>query len=145
MAKKKAKKKAPARKKRPAKAKKPARRAAAAKAKKTPPKKAASSKVRSAAAPKEPPLPWRQPLAGERYVGTVDDYYSHIGVMTLTLKAALSVGDQIHVRGHTTDIQQGVSSMQVNHAAVDKAGSGAGVGIKVEGKCRRGDYVYKVG
>jgi acyl-CoA hydrolase len=74
----------------------------------------------------------------------VEDYYSHIGVITVTLKQPLKVGDRIHVRGHTTDISQGVASMQIDHAPVTEAGKGAALGIKIGGKCRRGDYIYKV-
>src|SRR5262245_12236077 len=100
-------------KKKPAKkTKKPAKRKAAPKAKKAAPKKAAPKKAvkrapakkkakAAAARPGPAPLPWRVPLEGERRIGVVDDYFSHVGVIAFTLEAPLAVGERIHVRGHT--------------------------------------------
>jgi hypothetical protein len=34
--------------------------------------------------------------------------------------------------------------MQIEHASVDSAGPGDGIGIKIAEKSRRGDYVYRV-
>jgi len=139
MAKKKASKKA-VKKKPVSKAKKAAPRKAKAAAKPKPAKKA---KGRSKGAPPIV-LPWRQPLPGESLVGVVDDFFSEVGVITFTVQAPLEVGDQIHVRGHTTDITLRVTSMQEDHKSIQKASPKQGVGIKVEGKCRRGDYVYLI-
>lgn len=107
--------------------------------------KAPKTKATPQAAPQAPALPWREPLPGETKLGMVDDYYSHIGVLVLKLEAALAVGDKIHVRGHTTDLTQTVDSMQIEHQMVSMAEAGAGVGIKASQKCRKGDYVYKIG
>ena len=96
--------------------------------------------------PAEPtPLPWRHALPGETLVGVVDDYYSHLSVITLTAQAPLKVGDKIHVRGHTTDMTEILESMQMNHVPVTAAKNGDPIGIKAVGKCRAGDYLYKVG
>ncbi|MBK8574328.1 MAG: hypothetical protein IPN90_01160 [Elusimicrobia bacterium] len=93
----------------------------------------------------EPPLPWRHALPGETMVGVVDDYYSHLSVITLTLQSPLKVGDKIHVRGHTTDMTEILESMQINHVPVTSAKIGDPIGIKAVGKCRAGDYLYRVG
>jgi putative protease len=90
-----------------------------------------------------PNLPWRRPLPGEKLVGVVDDYFSHVGVVVLKLKVPLQVGDFIHVRGHTTDTTQAVASLQIDHLAVDKANVGDEVGIKLEEAGRTGDYIYR--
>lgn len=126
---------------------------------KAPAKKPAAKPVKAAAKPagkkratkpakksnqKDPILPWRAPLPGEKYVGVVDDFYAQIGVITLNLEGALKVGDQIHVRGHTTDHVQTVGSMQVEHKSIQSAASGAGVGIKLDNVARKGDYVYRI-
>ena len=91
MAKTKAKKK-PAKPAKRKAAKKPAKRKAAPKAKKAPPKKAKAKK--GAAKPRarqEPaPLPWRVALEGERRLGVVDDYFSHVGVIAFTLEDSLA-------------------------------------------------------
>lgn len=119
---------------------------AAKKTKKTPAKKPAVRSVkpaRKAPAAAAAVMPWRQPLAGETWIGVVEDYFSHVGVIATTLKDALAVGDKIHVRGHTTDMAEAVESLQIEHAPVAAAAAGDSVGIKVIGKCRAGDYIYK--
>jgi hypothetical protein len=75
-------------------------------------------------------------------LGFVDDFYAKIGVIALVLKAPVSVGQKIQVLGHTTNFEQTVDSMQIEHAAVMQAGPKAGIGIKVIGRARRGDHVY---
>lgn len=77
-------------------------------------------------------------------VGRVNDFFAHIGVAGVDLSGALAVGDTIHITGHSTDLQQTVESLQVEHQAVSRAGAGASVGIKVRERCRRGDHVFKV-
>ncbi|MBL0058502.1 MAG: translation elongation factor-like protein [Elusimicrobia bacterium] len=84
-------------------------------------------------------------MPGEILAGVVDDFFSHLSVITLTLQAPLKVGDKIHVRGHTTDMTEAVASIQINHQPVLEAKTGDPVGIKAVGKCRAGDYLYKVG
>lgn len=143
-------------KKKPAKAK-PSRKTAPKKGKATTPKskKPASKKspltAKKTVAPSRPPkpvpavpapFPWRVALAGERFVGVVDDFFSHLCVIALKLQAALKVGDKIHVRGHTTDMTEVVESLQIDHVAVPSANPGDSIGIKAIGKCRAGDYVY---
>jgi hypothetical protein len=135
------------------KARKVNARATKSSAKRPAPKKAPAAKKKGKSAakrpgriapPAAPVLPWRQALPGETWVGVVDDFYSHISVMTLTLQAALSMGQQIHVRGHTTDHTQTIDSMQKDHAPIEQAEPPAGVGIKVNGVVRKGDYVYRI-
>ncbi len=119
-------KKSAAKKKSPAKIKRPAA------------KKAAKSKV---ALPK--------PVFGassrkEVLLGEVEDYFAKIGVIALTLKQPLAVGDSVHVKGHTTDITQPCASMQIEHESVRAAKKGDGIGLKVENRCRKGDKVFRV-
>jgi selenocysteine-specific translation elongation factor len=54
------------------------------------------------------------------------------------------VGDRIHIKGHTTDMELTVGSMQINNVDVSEAKAGDAVGIKVTERVRRGDAVYKV-
>lgn len=109
-------------------------------------KRPAKSKKKAAkkTAQLPPELPWREPLKGEKFLGVVEDFFGHIGVVAFTLKAPLNVGDAIHVRGHTSDFTHTVTSMQINHAPVSSAQVGGSVGIKVDQKARKGDYIYKV-
>ncbi|OGC91573.1 MAG: translation elongation factor-like protein [candidate division Zixibacteria bacterium RBG_16_48_11] len=80
----------------------------------------------------------------EELVGKVTDYFAKIGVIALELSATLKVGDKIHIKGHTTDFEQNVDSIQIEHKSVPEAGAGASVGIKVKEHCRHNDQVYKV-
>lgn len=83
-------------------------------------------------------------MADKKLVGKVAHYYSKIGVAVVDLADALSVGDQISIEGSTTNIQQTVDSMQVEHKDVKDAKKGDSVGMKVSDVVRDGDNVYKV-
>lgn len=76
-------------------------------------------------------------------IGKVTHYFSKISVAVIKLTDALSVGDKIIIKGATTDIEQSVSSMQIEHENVDTAKSGQSVGLKIEGRARPNDIVYK--
>ena len=81
----------------------------------------------------------------EKLIGKVESYFSHVEVAAIKLEAPLSKGDTIHIKGHTTDFQQTVDSMQINKKDVEKAKKGDSVGIKVQDKVRPNDQVFKVG
>ena len=76
-----------------------------------------------------------------RLVGEVIQYYSKLKVAILQLSDNLKLGDKISIEGYTTDFQQTVDSMQIEHRNVEKAVKGDSVGVKVEGRCRKGDKV----
>jgi len=75
-------------------------------------------------------------------LGFVEDYFAHVGVMALTLKGKLSVGQRIQVLGHTTNFEQAVESMQIDYVPVTQAGSGDSVGVKIAMRARTRDHVY---
>ena len=83
-------------------------------------------------------------MAEEEEIGRVSDYFARIGVAGIDLTGKLRVGDTIHVKGHTTDLEQVVESMQVEHDQVEEAGPGDKIGIKMQDRCRGGDHVYRV-
>jgi len=56
----------------------------------------------------------------------------------------VSVGDTLHIKGHTTDFELRVGSMQIEHESVTEAKKSDGIGLKVSQKVRKGDKVYKV-
>ena len=100
--------------------KKPVKKTVKKKAKKTAVKKVSPKKPRlKKSAPVAEPLPWRHALPGETMAGVVDDYFSHLSVITLTLQSPLKVGDKIHVRGHTTDMTEILESMQIDHQGME--------------------------
>lgn len=80
----------------------------------------------------------------EEEIGMVTHFFSHIPAAAITLSKPLKVGDKIHLKGHTTDLEMTIVSMQVEHKDVQEAKQGDSIGIKVEGKCREHDKVFKV-
>lgn len=80
----------------------------------------------------------------EKPIGMVTHWFNNISVAIVKLKAPLTVGDKIRIRHGNGDSVETVSSMQVNHAPITKAGAGKEVGIKVKDKTHEGADVYKV-
>lgn len=76
-------------------------------------------------------------------IGKVSHYYPKIGVAVVDVQGALKVGDKISIEGASTDIHQTVDSMQVEHKSVDSAKKGDSVGMKVQGRVRINDNVYR--
>ncbi len=77
-------------------------------------------------------------------IGKVSDFFSRPVVAGIELTAALKQGDKIHIKGHTTDMDFIVDSMQIDNVDVTQAKAGDAIGIKVSERVRRGDIVYKV-
>jgi len=77
-------------------------------------------------------------------VGKVTHFFSKISVAVVDLTATLAVGDRIRVRGPTTDFEQTVESMQIEHENVKTAKAGQSIGLKVKERAREKDTVYKV-
>lgn len=75
-------------------------------------------------------------------IGRVTHYYSKIGVAIIELEETLKVGDRIAVVGSTSDLEQVVKSMQVEHQNIEEATAGDLVGLKVKEKVREGDTVF---
>jgi putative protease len=76
-------------------------------------------------------------------IGHVTHYFGHLSVAAVALTEAVATGDRIHIRGHTTDLVQDVSSMQVDHAPVDAAKPGDDVAIHVDGHVREHDMIFR--
>jgi len=80
----------------------------------------------------------------EEEVGKVNDFFARPVVAGIELTGTLKVGDKIHLKGHTTDMEQIVDSMQIDNVNVQEAKAGDSVGIKVTDRVRRGDTIYRV-
>ena len=81
----------------------------------------------------------------EQKVGEVVKFFSKPSVAAIKItEGELKVGDRIKFKGHTTDFDDQVQSMQIDNQAVDKAGPGQMIGIKVKDRVREKDLVYKV-
>ncbi len=76
-------------------------------------------------------------------VGHITHFFSKINVAVIELKAPLSVGDTIAVKGPNTSFEQIVDSMQIEHKNVQRAEKGQSIGLKVKDRVRETDKVYK--
>jgi translation elongation factor EF-1alpha len=77
-------------------------------------------------------------------IAKVTDFFVKPMVAGADLTDILKVGDKIHIKGHTTDIEMIVESLQIEHAKITKAKADDIVGIKVPDRVRKGDIIYKV-
>ncbi|HSR14029.1 MAG TPA: translation elongation factor-like protein [Thermodesulfobacteriota bacterium] len=81
----------------------------------------------------------------EEKVGEVMKFFSKASVAAIKVTdGELKVGDRIKFKGHTTDFEDQIQSMQVENKGVEKAGPGEMIGIKVKDRVREKDLVYKV-
>jgi len=80
----------------------------------------------------------------EEVIGKVVDFFARPVVAGIKLTETLKLGDKIHIKGHTTDIEFTVDSIQINNIDVKQAKAGDDIGVKVPERVRRGDSVYKV-
>jgi putative protease len=77
-------------------------------------------------------------------IGRVTHYFNHLHVAVLSLTDSLKLGDKIHIIGHSTDLFERVSSMEVNHHPVIWVKPGDDVAIKVIEPVHEHDKVYRV-
>ena len=80
----------------------------------------------------------------EEIVGTVSDFFAHPVVAGIELTGTLKVGDRVHIKGHTTDLEFTIGSMQIDNADVSQGKAGDSVGVKVSDRVRSGDHIYRV-
>ena len=76
-------------------------------------------------------------------IGEITHYFDNIQVAIIKLETPLKKGDKVKIKGHTTDFEEDIASMQIDRADIDEAKEGDEVGIKVSEKVREGDEVYK--
>lgn len=78
-------------------------------------------------------------------IGVVEGFFARPSAAIIKLtKGKLTVGERIYIKGHTTDLQQVVQSMQVDHTEIAEANKGAIIGVQVQQRVRPNDIVYKL-
>lgn len=77
-------------------------------------------------------------------IGKVTHFFANINVAVIELEDEINQGDEIHIKGHTTDFTMKVDSMQIDHENVEKAGDGQSIGLKVPSPVRQNDEVFLV-
>jgi hypothetical protein len=95
-------------------------------------------------------LPALQDWDNEEYtiddeqIGEVTQFYYRTHVAVLSLTQPICVGDKVNFLGYTTDFDQPVTSLQINHQSVETAGPGQEVAMRVDQRVRRGDKLCKI-
>ena len=78
-------------------------------------------------------------------VGVVQNYFVKQGAAAVKLmEAGLAVGDSIVIEGISTYMEQEVESLMIGVDLVQEAGKGQDVGMKVAGRVRKNDRVFRV-
>ena len=77
-------------------------------------------------------------------IGKVTDFFAKPVVAGVELSGVLKIGDKIHIKGSTTDMELTVESIQIDRVDITEGKSGDLVGIKVPDRVRQGDKVHKV-
>jgi putative protease len=77
-------------------------------------------------------------------VGRISHFFTKISVAVVELSSSLSVGDRISIKGPTTNFEQTIDSMQIEHENVTVAKAGQSIGMKVDERVRENDTVYKI-
>jgi len=81
----------------------------------------------------------------EKLIGKITHYFGKIDVGIIKIEnGELNIGDTVHIKGHTSDFMQQISSMQIEHEQIKKATKGDDIGIKVDQKVHEHDEVYLV-
>jgi len=85
----------------------------------------------------------RTKKSGEgKEVGKITHFFDKIGVAVVEITGKLKVGDKIKIKGSTTDFEQNVDSMQIEHEEVKEAKKGDAIGMKVADRVREHDKVF---
>lgn len=79
-----------------------------------------------------------------KLIGKVTHFYPKIGVAVVEILDKIKVGDEILIKGNTTNFRQIVESIQIEHEKIDRAEKGDSVGLKVVNRVREGDEVFKI-
>jgi len=78
-------------------------------------------------------------------IGEVTHYFPHVNAAAVKImKDALRVGDRICIKGHTTDFNEDVVSIQLDHASIAEGKKGQEIGLQVKERVRIGDTVYRI-
>ena len=76
-------------------------------------------------------------------IGSIIHYFPHVQAAVIKLKKPLANGDTVKIKGHTTDLTQIVSSMQIDRVDISSGKKGDEIGLLVSSRVRQGDKVYK--
>ena len=76
-------------------------------------------------------------------IGKVTHFFEKASVAVVELSGSLKVGDSINIKGNTTDFEQKVESMQIEHKNIKEAKAKQSIGLKVKERVKQNDKVFK--
>jgi len=80
----------------------------------------------------------------EEQVGVVVKFFAKPSVAAIEVTGgSIKTGDLLKYKGHTTEFEEAVDSIEVDNKSVEEAKVGDLVGIKVKERVRENDKVYK--
>jgi len=79
-----------------------------------------------------------------KIIGEITHYFPHVQAAVIKLNGPLVTGEIVKIQGHTTDLNQTVTSMQIDRVAITTAKKGDEIGLQVASRVRQGDKVYKL-
>lgn len=79
-----------------------------------------------------------------KLIGLITHYFPHVQAAVIKLKGPLTAGDTVKIKGHTTDITQPVTSLQIDRVSIVSAKKGDEIGLQVISRVRQQDKVYKL-
>ena len=77
-------------------------------------------------------------------IGEITHYFGHCKAGVIKLKAPISSGDTIHIKGHTTDFKQKIASLQMDNKPIESATKDQEAGFLAKKRVRSGDKVYRI-
>lgn len=104
-------------------------------------KKTPAKRAKTASA-KKTPVRKKTAKAKQAVLGLVTHYFPKVSAAVIKLKTPLKIGDTIQIKGHTTNITQTVTSMQIDRTPINIAKKGAEIGLLVNSRVRRHDKAY---
>jgi len=113
----------------------------ASKALKRPVKKTAKKSVKKTAKK----VTKKTPELNLEKLGEVTHYFPHVkAAAVMILKDSIRLGDNIYIKGHTSDFKEKVNSIQLDHAKIAEGKKGQEIGLFVKSRVRIGDSVYRI-
>jgi hypothetical protein len=103
-------------------------------------KKAAKKLIKKKVSKKTPPAAKTE----GKLIGLITHYFPHVQAAVIKLKGPLAIGDTVKIKGHTTDLTQIVTSMQIDRVDIQTAKKGDEIGLQVSSRVRQADKVYKI-
>jgi hypothetical protein len=107
-------------------------------------KKVAKKVTKRKSPPKKKPTVKKAPKTEGKLIGSITHYFPHVQAAVIKLKGPLTMGDTVKIKGHTTDLTQTITSMQIDRVDISNAKKGDEIGLQVSSRVRQGDKAYKI-